>query len=125
MRDIRILVGTAVAISAWYGAGMLVHEDLVGVLMFTGPGALFGLGVGWLGHLFARDRFTWHTGLRSMIAGVVLLPPLFAAVIAFGGLVNPQMTYMLFAFGAWIALGVGLLLAIARRVGSAAARSRG
>src|SRR5688572_22861772 len=124
LREIRIVLATAFAIAAWYGAGILLRRDILGVLMFIGPGALFGLGVGWLGHMFGRDRFTWITGLKSAVAGAVLLPPLFAALVAFGGTVDPQLTYLLFVLGAWGALGAGVLLALVVRVGSPSRRIR-
>jgi len=122
MREVRIVLAAAVAISAWYGAGILLRRDILGVLMFIGPGMLFGLGAGWLGHVFGRNRFTWGTGLRSAIAGGVLLPPLFGALVAFGGMVDPQLTYMLFVLGAWGALGAGVLLAVVVRLGTTSRR---
>ena len=124
MRGVRIGLAIAVAVSAWYGAVFLLQEEILGVLMFTGPGALFGLGAGWLGHVFCPERFTWSTGLRSAIAGCVLLPPLLAALIAFGAMVDPQLLSLLFALGAWAALGAGLLVAVVLRVGWGAARRR-
>ena len=124
LREVRMILAAAVAISSWYGAGILLRKDILGVLMFIGPGVLFGLGAGWLGHLFGRDRFTWATGLRSAIAGGVLLPPLFGALVAFGGLVDPQLTYMLFVLGAWGALAAGVLLAFVMRLGATSRRFR-
>lgn len=119
---VRFFLGSAAAVVAWYGAVVVLREDILGVLMFTGPGALFGLGAGWLGYLFGRDRFTWRIGLRSAIAGSVFMPPLFGALVAFGGTVDPQLTYMLFVLGAWGALFGGLILAVVMRLGSTSHR---
>ncbi len=104
-----VLVGFAAA--TW----LLVLTQLGAValqaLVFTAPGAVIGLAIGWLSHAFIRREYTWHKGLISALAGAVILPPWLAAAVAVVAGLEPQGLLLLFTSGAWIAAAVGLIAA--------------
>lgn len=119
-RFLLTLVAAFAAALAWYFGAAMLADGVLDLLIFAGPGALFGVGTGWLAHLFDQRQFTWRVGLWSALLGGIVLPPLLAALVAVGGLAVPGVILFLFVVGAWGALGLGLVVALVRRFGGAA-----
>src|SRR6476660_8294720 len=55
------------------------------LLMFTAPGALLGLGAGWMAHASAQRTWTWKSARRAAVLGAVTLPPVLAFIVALDG----------------------------------------
>lgn len=85
---------------------------VVALLVFTAPAAALGLFLRWASCLFTPSRWNWRVATHAAIASAMLLPPLLAALVTFGGLQRPEELLPLFVLGAWIVLAVGLLAAV-------------
>ena len=106
-----VVVLVLVAAATWLLAFDQFGAVALQALVFTAPGAVIGLAIGWLSHAFIRREYTWHKGLLSALTGAVILPPWLAAAIAVVAGLQPQGLLLLFTSGAWIAAVVGLIAA--------------
>ena len=107
-----LFVLTGVAAATWIIAVTQLGSSALVALVFTAPGAVIGLTIGWLSHAFIRREYTWGRGLISALTGAVILAPwLAAAVVVVTGL-EPENLLLLFIAGAWIAALVGMIAAV-------------
>ena len=86
------------------------------LLMFTAPGALLGMGAGWMFHIGSRETWTWRAARRAALIGASTLPPVLAFLVAVDGNSHPQALLAGFVYAAWIALFAGGLAAIVQRL---------
>ena len=108
-----LLAGAALAAGFWFRDAIVPLLTYARTLLvFTAPGVVLGLAVGWLSHAFHRADFTWHRGLVSAITGAVALPPVLAAAIMLTALTFPDGVIQLFVWGAWAAVVIGLVAAV-------------
>jgi hypothetical protein len=111
----------AVVISAGLLAIWLLSSEPWGLrayqlLAFTAPGALLGLGSGWMASAGHQSEWTWRAARKSAVLGAAVLPPFLAFFIAVNGNVQPQRLLAGFVYAAWIALFGGAAVAIVRRI---------
>jgi hypothetical protein len=66
-------------------------------------------------HAFDRAQYTWHTGLIAGLAGGVVLPPALILLAMYWTVLDDAVIGL--AVGAWIVLGLGLLVAVITRIG--------
>ena len=112
-RVLRWGVGVGIVAAIWHVSAVSLAGGALDLFVFTAPGALSGLAVGWLSFAAVRREFTWQTGLYSALAGSVILPPWLSALIAISGLTSAGAVFVLVA-GAWLAVAVGAMLALLR-----------
>lgn len=108
----RVVGAVAVAVS-WVAASLPLDGGVLDLLPFLGPGALLGLTVGWVSYAFDRRHFHWLTGLRTALAGLVILPPWLALLVALSGLTVASALTVL-VLGAWLAIVGGIGAAVIR-----------
>jgi len=84
------------------------------LIVFVAPGALLGLATGWMANASTQDRWTWAAGRRAAVRGALILPPILAALVALDGNDRPSRLLDGFVRAAWLALAVGVVVALAR-----------
>jgi len=115
-RFFQVLTVGAALLALWllstepWGLGVLQ------LVVFTAPGALLGLGAGWMAHATARTAWTWQHSARSAARGATILPPILAFVVALDGNDRPPHLLEGFVRAAWLALAIGGAVAVARLV---------
>ena len=106
--------GLALALAVWVLAtepwGIAVYQ----LIVIVAPGALLGLGAGWMAYASAQHAWTWRAARTWVIAGAVLLPPVLAFLVAVDGNARPHRLLAGFVRAAWIAFALGLSVAAAR-----------
>lgn len=90
--------------------GMAVYQ----LIVFSGPGALMGVGASWMSYVSAQHRWTWRKARNSAVAGALLVPPFLAFLIAVDGNARPHRLLAGFIRAAWLAFGLGAAIAVAR-----------
>jgi hypothetical protein len=80
---------------------------VVQLLAFTAPGALLGLGAGWMAHATRRSAWNWQSARTAALFGAGTLPPVLAFLIAIEGSARPQQLLVGFVHAAWLALAGG------------------
>lgn len=115
---IRGMIALAALWSIWLLSSEPWGLGVFQLLVFTAPGALLGLGAGWMAHATARSTWDWQSARKSALIGAATLPPLLAFLIAVDGTARPQQLLVGFVHVAWIALAGGAIVAAFRRPGS-------
>lgn len=127
----RILI-TTVALATWLlAAGQLEADQpalaIVYLIPFAAPGAMIGIALSWLSHVFRPDGFTWQRGRTAAAFGALLLPPWLALLVAVTGMTIAG-GVLIVVGGAWIVLLLGVGTAagrwVADRLDHAAIRDR-
>jgi hypothetical protein len=90
--------------------------DFFTIAVFTAPAAAIGMFLRGASCIFATSRWNWRSASRAALVGAMLLPPLLAALVTLAGLLRPTQLLSLFVIGAWIALVIGLLIAVLGRL---------
>jgi len=115
-RRSRALIGVVAALAVWVAAtepwGIAVYQ----LLVFMAPGALLGLGAGWMAYASAQRAWTWRTARTAALLGAILLPPVLAFLIALDGNARPHQLLAGFIRAAWLAFAGGLAVAAARAI---------
>lgn len=86
------------------------------LVVFTAPGALLGLGAGFMAHATAKETWTWRHAATAAARGAVILPPMLAFVVALDGNDRPPHLLEGFVRAAWLAFAVGGAASVARLV---------
>lgn len=84
------------------------------LVVFTAPGALLGLGAGWMSCASAPETWTWSRARAWALGGAAVLPPFLAFLVALDGQARPHQLLAGFVRAAWLALCLGLAIAVAR-----------
>lgn len=108
------LIVSAVLASVWLLSTEPWGLGTYQLLMFTAPGALLGLGAGWMANAATQRKWTWKHARRAAVLGAVTLPPVLAFIVALDGNARPQRLLVGFVYAAWIALIGGAAVALAR-----------
>lgn len=122
-RAVSVGMGAAAVAATWHLASVSLASGALDIIPFTAPGALIGLGVGWLSFAAVRREFIWRTGLVSALAGAVVLPPWLGLLIAMVAMTTAG-AVLLLVTGAWAAVGLGAMLALLRGADRLWRRSR-
>lgn len=112
---IRGLIALAALWSLWLLSSEPWGLGVLQLVVFTAPGALLGLGAGWMAHATARSTWNWQSARKSALVGAATLPPVLAFIIAVDGAARPQQLLVGFVHAAWIALAGGAVVAALRR----------
>jgi len=115
-RRIRTLLGVFAALTIWVVATEPWGIGVYQLLVFMAPGALLGLGTGWMAYASARQSWSWHTSRTAALVGAILLPPVLAFLVALDGNARPHRLLAGFIRAAWLAFAVGLAVAAARAI---------
>jgi hypothetical protein len=106
--------GLVLALAVWALAtepwGIAVYQ----LIVFMAPGALLGLGAGWMAFASAQHAWTWRAARTWAIVGALALPPVLAFLVAVDGNARPHRLLAGFVRAAWIAFALGLSVAAAR-----------
>ena len=121
---VLLSVTTTLLIASWYLLVLPPEIPTLKVLALAGPGGVLGLAAGWAAFAAHRDRFTWRTGMASALVGVAVLPPIVGTIVMLSATLFPGAILSLFIAGAWIALGLGALIAVVDRLRSQVAAAR-
>jgi hypothetical protein len=106
---ITLLAGAVIVICGlWYMATVPWAVSWSEVAPFIAPGALLGIGAGWISYATKPDRFTWQTGRNAAITGALLLPPLICVAFVIMG-ARPERVLSSIVRGSWIAFAGGAL----------------
>lgn len=84
------------------------------LVMFAGPGIVLTMAASWSARMLHRDEWTWAAGMRSVMAGALISPPLIGLGIAFLSAMNHEAMMLIFILGAWLALAGGVFVACVR-----------
>jgi hypothetical protein len=84
------------------------------LLMFAGPGLVLTMAASWSSRVFHRDEWTWATGLRTAMIGLLVTPPMIGFALAFLSAMNHDALLLIFILGAWLALAGGLFVGCIR-----------
>jgi hypothetical protein len=106
--------GAACVVGLWWLAAEPWGLPAYQLVFFAAPGALLGLGAGWMGYAARPGAWTWSRARNAAFTGAALLPPVLAFLIALDGNARPHALLAGFVRAAWIALGYGLVVAAAR-----------
>ena len=86
--------------------------------MFVAPGAVLAIAASWMSRAFSRATWGWADGAKAALAGALFLPPVIAFGIALLAALNRGAIVVIFVFGAWLALGLGLSVGALRNLTS-------
>jgi len=86
--------------------------------MFVAPGAVLAIAASWMSRLFSRATWDWADGGEAAVVGALFLPPVIAFGIALLAALNRGAIVVIFVFGAWLALGLGLSVGALRNLTS-------
>lgn len=118
------LVGRMKGLSRWWWLAIVTSVvmwliaivpsglGIFALVVFTAPAAAIGVLLRWASCILAPWRWNWRTTTNAALASAMLLPPLLAALVTIAGLQRPEDLLTLFVLGAWIALAIGLLVAV-------------
>jgi hypothetical protein len=112
---LRVALLVSAFMSVWLVSSEPWGLGVFQLVVFTAPGALLGLGAGWMAHASAPATWDWRRARRAALLGAVALPPALAFLIAVEGNARPQQLLVGFVYAAWIALAAGALVAVLRR----------
>ena len=122
--SVRVAIGLAVVLSIWL---VLTEPFGLGVLqlvVFIAPGALLGLGAGWMASATKPASWTWLRGRTAAIRGALILPPVLAFIVGLDGNDRPPHLLVGFVRTAWLALVAGGAIAVARLIRSQRLKSK-
>jgi hypothetical protein len=111
---IRRSIVTLLTIALW---GFTVAQSgytAAELAMFAGPGIVLTLAASWSSRVFDRDQWTWVAGMRTVLVGGLISPPLIGFGIAFLTAMNRDAVLLIFILGAWLALTGGVFVACIR-----------
>jgi hypothetical protein len=109
---IALVAGAAVGIGGlWYMASVPWGLDFSELVPFVAPGALLGVGAGWMSHAMKPDQWTWKAGRNAAIAGALALPPIITVGLALVG-ARPERVLSMSVRAAWLALIGGAIWSI-------------
>ena len=115
-RRLLLFAGALLALMVWALAtepwGIAVYQ----LVVFMAPGALLGLGAGWMAHASAQEAWTWRGARQWAVIGALALPPVLAFLVAVDGNARPHRLLAGFVRAAWLAFALGLSIATARAV---------
>jgi len=111
---IRGLIVLAALLSIWLLSSEPWGLGVLQLVVFTAPGALLGLGAGWMAHATTRSTWDWERARSAALIGAGTLPPVLAFLIAVEGTARPQQLLVGFVHAAWIALAGGAVVAALR-----------
>ena len=111
-RTARAFIVLAIITAVWLLSSEPWGLGFYQLLMFAAPGALLGLGAGWMGYASRPAQWTWAVARRSAIRGAAILPPILAFVVALDGNARPQRLLVGFVYSAWVALLGGAATAL-------------
>jgi hypothetical protein len=119
-RSKTLLEVTALAgvLALWWFAAEPWGLPAYQLIFFAAPGALLGLGGGWMAYASQPRSWTWTKARNAAMAGALLLPPVLAFLVALDANARPHSLLAGFVRAAWIAFGCGLAVAAARAVRS-------
>src|SRR5690242_18965391 len=83
-------IGLAVLLALWLLSSEPWGLGVFQLIVFMAPGALLGLGAGWMAHIGSQRSWTWAASRRSAIFGAGILPPFLAFLVALDGNDRPQ-----------------------------------
>jgi hypothetical protein len=84
------------------------------LLMFAGPGIVLTMAASWSSRMLHRDEWTWAAGMRAVLIGGLITPPLIGFGIAFLSAMNHEAVLLIFILGAWLALAGGVFVSCIR-----------
>jgi len=84
------------------------------LLMFAGPGIVLSMAASWSSRMFDRDQWTWTAGMRALLIGGLIAPPLIGFGLVFLSAMNHEAALLIFILGAWLSLAGGLFVACIR-----------
>jgi hypothetical protein len=91
------------------GIGIL---DLVA---FAGPGMVLIIAADFMSHVLRRDEWTWHRARAAAVVGGTVFPPVIGLLIAWSATFQPMTMAALMISFAWVALLLGLSVALVDR----------
>jgi len=94
----------------WWLATSPSGFSVLELLIFTGPGMVLAIATSWANHTFGRESWEWRDALVAGLIGAAVLPPILAFNIALLAALNSGAVVVTFVLGAWLALGIGLLV---------------
>ncbi|MGH7615945.1 MAG: hypothetical protein ACREPM_01820 [Gemmatimonadaceae bacterium] len=109
---IRASILLAVVAAVWLLSSEPWGLGVYQLFMFAAPGALLGLGAGWMANASRPNEWTWVRARRSAVIGAAVLPPILAFVVALDGNARPQRLLVGFVYAAWVALIGGWAVAL-------------
>ena len=104
----------AVAIVLWPLTSAKSGYTAAELLMFAGPGIVLTMAASWSARVFHRDEWTWAAGMRAILVGGLVSPPIIGLSIAFLAALNHEAVLLIFILGAWLALAGGVFVACVR-----------
>lgn len=118
MRRLGWILIMVVALATWLLVAAQLAPDhaalgIVYLIPFAAPGAMIGIAIGWLSHVFVPDTFTWRRGRKAASLGAALLPPWLALLVAITGMTIAGGVAIVVG-GAWIVFIVGVGAAVGR-----------
>ena len=103
----------AAVVALWWLAAEPWGLAMYQLIFFMAPGALLGLGGGWMAYASRQRAWSWVKARNAALAGAALLPPVLAFLVALDGNARPQSLLAGFVRAAWISLCFGLTIAAA------------
>jgi hypothetical protein len=91
--------------------GLAVSE----MIPFIAPGALLGLGAGWISYAMNAGEWSWKAGRNAAIVGALVLPPIITMSLALIG-AHPERMLTAIVRAAWLSLIGGILWGAGNRV---------
>jgi hypothetical protein len=110
------MIVVAVLLSIWLLSSEPWGLGVLQLVVFTAPGALLGLGAGWMAHASAQATWDWKSARTAALLGAGTLPPVLAFLIALEGSARPHQLLVGFVHAAWVALAGGAAVAAFRRL---------
>jgi len=109
-------IAAAFAIALWRVTLAKSGYSLGELVMFAGPGIVLTMGASWSARMFHPDEWTRAAGMRTILIGALVSPPLIGLSIAFLSAMNHEAVLLIFILGAWLALAGGVFVACLRRL---------
>jgi hypothetical protein len=104
-----LLAGAAVGIGGlWIIASEPWGLAFMELIPFMAPGALLGLGAGWMSFALNPDEWSWKAGRNAAIVGALVLPPIITVALALMG-AQPERVLSSTVRATWVALIAGVL----------------
>ncbi|MEX2177230.1 MAG: hypothetical protein WD801_00875 [Gemmatimonadaceae bacterium] len=115
-KRLQYVAGIAGGLAVWVLAtepwGIAVYQ----LVVFMAPGALLGLGAGWMAYASDQHAWSWRAARTAALIGAIALPPVLAFLVALDGNARPHRLLAGFIRAAWVAFAVGLAVAAARSI---------
>jgi hypothetical protein len=121
---VRVAFAGAAILSIWLLSMEPFGLGMVQLFVFVGPGALLGLGAGWMANAAKPQAWTWQRGRVAAIRGALILPPVLAFIVGLDGNDRPQHLLVGFVRSAWLAFIAGGAVAVSRLIRFRSIRAR-